>query len=112
MDLVKGANLGLRFFLEMAALAALGYWGFQVGAGPLARVALGVGAPLIAAVVWGLFVAPKATMNAPEAVRLLVQAAVFGGAALALARADHATMGAVLALVAVANAALMLAWNQ
>ena len=112
MDLIKGANLGVRFILELAALAALGYWGFRVGDGAIARVALGIGTPLVAALAWGLFVAPRASVDAPEAVRLLLQIAIFGGAALALARADQAQMGIALAAVAALNAALMLAWNQ
>ncbi len=46
------ANLALRFVLELAALAALAYWGFHTGHSLLGDVALGVGAPLLAAVIW------------------------------------------------------------
>ena len=51
---LKGANLALRFLLELAALAAVGYWGWDAG-GPL----LAIAAVAAVAVVWGLFVAPK-----------------------------------------------------
>ena len=54
------ANDGLRFVLELAALTALGYWGFAEHEGVLQWL-LGLGAPLLAAVVWGAFVAPKAS---------------------------------------------------
>ena len=48
---LTAANLALRFFLELAALAALAYWGFHTGRSVLADVVLGLGAPLLAAVV-------------------------------------------------------------
>ncbi len=35
---IKNANLALAFFLELAVLVALGYWGFQTGQGTLARI--------------------------------------------------------------------------
>jgi hypothetical protein len=52
------ANLTVAFLLELCALAALGYWGLRAASGPAAKAALGIGAPLLAAVLWGLFAAP------------------------------------------------------
>lgn len=52
------ANLTLAFLLELCALVALGYWGVWTGDGPVTKAALGIGAPLCAAVLWGLFAAP------------------------------------------------------
>ena len=51
MELIKGANLALRFLLELCALGALGYWGFKTGGGAVAKITLSIGAPLVAAVV-------------------------------------------------------------
>ena len=51
---LKPLNLGLRFVLELCMLVALGIWGFSE------NVVLGIAAPLAAAVVWGLWIAPKA----------------------------------------------------
>jgi hypothetical protein len=56
LEVIKGANLALRFLLELCALGALGYWGFKTGGGLIAKIGLGIGAPLVAAVVWGTFV--------------------------------------------------------
>jgi hypothetical protein len=78
------ANLTLRFLLELAAIGALGYWGFRSGSGPLTKAALGLGAPALAIVLWGTFVAPKANVAVADPVRLLLSLAVFGAAALAL----------------------------
>ena len=112
MDPIKDANLAVRFLLELAALAALAWWGYRTGGGPLAKVGIAAGIPLAAAVVWGAFVAPKAAVPVPGAARLLLQIAVFAAAAVALARLGHRTPAAVFGLVAVANAALMTAWRQ
>ena len=81
------ANDGLRFTLELAALASLSYWGFAEHDGGLQWL-LGLGMPLLAAVVWGAFVAPKASRPTTDPVRLLLELAIFGGGVAALWAAD------------------------
>ena len=71
MGLIKGANLALRLFLELWVLGALGYWGFKTGNAMIAKIALGVGAPLAAAVVWGAFGSPRAPVQLPRLVVLV-----------------------------------------
>ena len=93
---MRYANDGLRFVLELCALAALAYWGFHTESGAL-QWALGLGAPLAMAVVWGLFMSPKASRPARDPVRLLAEIAIFGTAAAALADADHAPLAVVFA---------------
>ncbi len=96
------ANLALRFLLELAALAALGYWGAHRPASLAARVALALLAPLAAALAWGAVVSPRARLRVTAAVRLLVELAVFGGAAWALVAAGRlrwaVAFGAAVAL--------------
>jgi len=48
VSILKGANLVLRFLLELCALAALCYWGFKTGTGPISKAVLGIGVPLAA----------------------------------------------------------------
>ncbi len=55
---LPGATVTVRFLCELAMLAALAYWGFTVGDGACAWV-LGIGAPLLAAIVWGAWVARR-----------------------------------------------------
>lgn len=59
LEVIKGANLALRILLELCALGALGYWGVKAGGGLMSKIGLGVGAPLVAAVVWGAFVSSR-----------------------------------------------------
>lgn len=75
----------------------------------VARVLLGVGAPLLAAVVWGLFVAPKAAIPLNMPLRLVPEILVFGSAALALFATGHPVLGASLSIVAAVNRVLVLA---
>jgi hypothetical protein len=100
------ANLALAFVLELCALAALCYWGVSVGGGPFTKTALGLGAPLCAAVLWGLFAAPRAPVSVPL-LALGTKVLVFGSAALALYVTGHSTLAIVFALIVVANAVLV-----
>jgi hypothetical protein len=99
-------NLALAFALELCALAALCYWGFSVGGGPVAKAALGIGTPVCAAVLWGLFAAPRAPVSVPL-LELGTKLLVFGSATLALYATGHLTLAVVFAFVVVANAALI-----
>jgi hypothetical protein len=98
-------NLGLRFFLELAALAALGYWGSQTGPLPVAIV-LAIVAPLVAAVLWGAFVAPKARRRLPGARRLLVEIPIFTAAVAGLAATGEWVLAGILAGAVVVSEAV------
>lgn len=108
---VEVANLALRFFLELAALAALGYAGFTAELGWAPRLLLGIGVPLVAAVAWGMLRVPDDPGPAPVAVdgrlRLLIEALVLGGAVAALYLAGRPTLATVFAAVLVAHYVLL-----
>jgi hypothetical protein len=103
---VKQANLGLRFLLELCLLAALAYAGLQVS------VLLCVVAPLLAAVVWGLFVSPRARFPLRPAAWLAVQVVLFGIAIAGLIAAGSVVLGIAFAVAVAANLALVLFWHQ
>ena len=111
LTLAKSTNLAVRFLLELFALGALGYWGFVSGGNTVAKMALGLGAPLLAAVVWGLFVAPKAAILLAMPLRLIPEVLVFGSAALALYASGHLTLAVIFVAVAVVNRILVLVWE-
>jgi len=112
LEVIKAANLALRFLLELCALGALGYWGFKTGGVLITKIGLGIGAPLVAAVVWGVFVSPRAPVALPGPLSLILQALVFGSAAAALAYAGHHSLALLFVAVVVINAILMYAWGQ
>ena len=105
------ANDGLRFLLELGALAALAYWGFSEFGG-LVQWLLGLGTPLLAAAMWGRFVAPKASHPQVDPRRLLLEIAVFGSGAAALLVSGHTALGLVFAGLALLHLGLTLALGQ
>ncbi|MGW8763343.1 YrdB family protein [Streptomyces sp. NPDC055815] len=105
-------NEGLAFLLELAALAVLAWWGWDSAENVVLRLLLAIAAPAVAAVVWGLFAAPRARFRVPLAGVLLVKALVFGAAALALLAVDRPVWAVVFAAVTLVNTALATADRQ
>jgi len=60
MHLIKSANDGAAFVLELAAVAGLAWWGFSVAHGLAVRAVAGVAAPLTFLLVWSQWLAPRA----------------------------------------------------
>jgi hypothetical protein len=112
MNALKIANLALAFLLELCALAAFAWWGYQTGQGTLAQIALAVGAPLVVAVFWGLFVAPRAVFPLPPLRRSLLALVVFGAAFVALFVTGQTALAWIFLVAAILNRILILAWKQ
>lgn len=105
-------NLALRFLLEIAALVTIGYWGFSQHSG-IWRFIIGLGGPLIAAVLWGTFAVPddlsrsgKAPVAVPGVLRLVLELSLFGFAAWALYDTSSTVMALILASITIAHHAL------
>ncbi len=112
MELIKSANVGVRFLLELWALAALGYGGFRASDHVLLKLVLGLGAPLIAAVLWATFGAPAAQAKLSGGLHLALEVVIFGAASAALAKAEQPGLASALALVFILNRVLMAVWSQ
>jgi Protein of unknown function (DUF2568) len=97
--------LGLRFVCEMAALAAVAYWGQQAANG-LAGIVLAAIAVAVVAVVWGVFLAPKRQLQVGLPTRLAIELAVWVAAAAGLWSAGQPTLATVLFIVAVVTGAI------
>jgi len=100
---LRWANEGLAFLLELASLGALCYWGFTTGRGWPIKIGLGIGAPLFAVVIWGLFAAPDATITMPLVGVLVVKAFVFGAATATLYAATKRSLAIAYGVVALVN---------
>jgi hypothetical protein len=112
VESIKFANLAARFLLELCALAALGYWGFLVGPSLPAKIGLAIAMPLLTAVVWGTFIAPRASVQVPTWLWLALQVVVFGCAAAGLFLTNHHTLAGIFVLAVVLNSALLYIWRQ
>jgi hypothetical protein len=110
MTTLRVIVLGLRFLLEVAAVIAFAYWGFTTGEGAAAWL-LGLGAPLAAIVVWGLFVAPRAVVSLPEGVRLGIRVLVFAFAVAAVFAAGRPGLALVFGVALIADVMLEQLWE-
>jgi Protein of unknown function (DUF2568) len=106
---MKNANLGLRFLLELSALAAVGYWGWKAGDGAT-RWALAGAAVVAIGAVWALFVSPKATIEVSRPLQLAIELAVWVAAGTALLAAGHTGLALAFVAVAVVSGSLNYAW--
>jgi hypothetical protein len=77
-----GLALTVRFVLELALLVGVGVLAWQIAA-PSRWVAV-IAGPLAVAVVWGLFLSPKATITLPAGAQFAVEAVLFLGAGAGL----------------------------
>jgi Protein of unknown function (DUF2568) len=109
---VQSANLALRFLLELCALAAVSYWGWQAGASFPAKLALAIGVPLVVAVAWGLFVAPNAAVPLPGPLMFVLGLLILELAAGAVVLTGRRRIGLIFAVAALVNAVLMAVWQQ
>jgi hypothetical protein len=71
------ANDVVAFLVEVTVVVLLALAGFTADAAVAVRVLLGLGLPLVAVVLWGLFAAPRARVESPP-LRLLVKVVVLG----------------------------------
>ncbi len=93
-------------------LAAFAYWGFQTGQSTIVKIGLGIGIPLLAAVIWGLFMAPNSSMRLHGAAYLALKLLLFGLAVAALITTGNDALGIVLGVVVVINTILLYVWKQ
>ena len=107
---MKPANLGLRFLLELSALAAVGYWGVETVDGVVGWV-LGLAAVGAVIAVWALFVSPKHTVGVSERVSFGIELAVWLAAAAALYATDHTALALAFLVVSVISGILNYAWR-
>ncbi len=95
---MKALSLTVRFACELAALVAVGWWGWTV------TPVLGVALPLLVAVVWGAWIAPKARRRLADPVRLVLELLIFAGATASFAAVGQWVVAIVFAVAAVGTA--------
>lgn len=112
MAALRIINLGVRFLLELAALAAFGYWGATVRAPGAIRALLAIGIPLVVALLWGLFISPKARYSTGRPGQVGLGLVVFLASSLLLRERGHVAMSDVFTMTAVISSLLLYALPQ
>ncbi len=110
--MLKSINLALAFLLELALLAAFAYWGLRTGASTAAKLVLGIGVPVLVAIIWGVFMAPNSSLRLQGVAYLALRLVLFGLAVAALLAAGRPILGALLGLLFVVNTVLLYVWSQ
>jgi hypothetical protein len=90
---------------EVAALVVLARWGATVPGPLVARVLLGLGLPLAAALLWAAFAAPRAPVRSTPLL-VATKVGVLGAAVAATAQLAGPVAAAALAAVSLAGAVL------
>ncbi len=112
MDILKGINLLVRFLLELCMLAAVSYWGFKTQSAWSLKILLGIGLPILIAVLWAMFLSPRATHPLSGISFLALELILLGSGAVALFASGKPTLGWVYAIAAVINKVLLGLWKQ
>lgn len=103
---MKAVNDAVRFLVELAAPAAVCYWGFRDHSSWVAKLVFGIGGPVLIASTWGIWMAPQSKRRATEGIRVLLEVVIFALATAALAASTGAALAIIFAVVAAVNAAL------
>lgn len=112
MEFIKAVNVGIRFLLELCILVIWGYWGGRMGENGLTKILMGGGIPILFAVVWGIFLAPKSATRLPEPWLFLLEIVIFGLAAWALYSTGKISLAIIFGVVYLFNKLLMSIWSQ
>jgi hypothetical protein len=97
-----GPNAILHFVLELVALVTFAIWGFASWELPWSIVA-GIGAPVLAALIWALFLSPRAVLAIDVYGRSLIELLLMGAAALAWLDLGQPVVAIVFGVLAVVS---------
>ncbi|MGE8203931.1 YrdB family protein [Heyndrickxia sp. NPDC080065] len=107
MIIVQYTVMIIMFLIELASLVAFSYWGFHLDKGLFAKIVFGVGTPLLVAIFWGIFIAPKASIPVSVPLRILLQIIIFGLAAVSLHSSGRSVLAILFIIVTIINMFLM-----
>ena len=107
MLIVQYTIVAIFFCLEISTLAALMYWGFHIDKGMLMKTVLGVGAPILVAIIWGTFIAPKASIPVAVPLRIFLQIIIFGSGVAALYFSEKSMLAIILGVAVFMEMTLM-----
>ena len=90
----------VRVVVLIAAIASLALWGFASWDLPW-NIVIGVGAPVVALLLWALFLSPRPVLRVHPFLRAVVELFIYVGVTIAWWSMGQALIGTAFALVAV-----------
>ena len=107
MIFVHYVIISIFFLMELAMLAAYSYWGFHLDKGLLIKLLIGIGTPILVAVIWGTFISPKAAIPVTTTIRIGLQTILFGCSVLALYYSGKTTLAIIFGMIILIEMILM-----
>lgn len=90
----------VRVVVLIAAIASLALWGFASWDLPW-NIVIGVGVPVVALLLWALFLSPRPVLRVHPFLRAVVELFIYVGVTIAWWSMGQALIGTAFALVAV-----------
>ena len=103
MSQLRDVALVGRFVLELLAIAAVSWWGFQLDAPSPVRVIAGLVAPAAVIVVWATFVSPRPRIVVAPPLRLAIELVVWVVAVLAIVDVPAILAAIIFALLVITD---------
>ena len=100
------AFLTLRFGVELWTFVVLAMAGASASAGLAARIVLAIAGPLVFAVIWGLFMGPRARRRLRNPRRLIAELVIFAVSGALAGVSGHWLAAVIYLVVAIGAAAL------
>lgn len=100
MKWIKVSILIVLFLLEIGGMVVFSYWGYHINAGVAVKIIMAVAIPLVIAILWGLFLAPKASLPIISyPIRTVLKLVVFVVASAALYTIGRIALGALFLIL-------------
>ena len=112
MEIIKAINLAIPFFLEIAMIVTLGYFGFHYPQNILLKYVLMIALPIGAIVLWGYFAAPKSKHRLQQPYRVLFALAIFGASVFLLNMTGKTMLAAFFAIMIILNQLFLFIFKQ
>lgn len=105
-------NLIIRFLLELVIFISFAYWGFKLEQGLFIPFIVGLGLPIIGALIWGKFLSPKRTIKLSLLWRLIIESLFIVGAFLCLYDLGFQAFAIGFGIIAVLNRIILVAGHK
>ncbi|MEJ7678681.1 MAG: YrdB family protein [Segetibacter sp.] len=112
MIAIKFINSVIAFALELCMLFGLSYWGYQNSNHNFLKYLFAIALPLIAAILWANFAAPKSKTRLANPYRTLFKLWLFITTAFLIYEPGHLQLAIIFGAVALLNEIVAFLLNQ
>lgn len=106
MEKIRMINSLLAFLVEIAMLVLLGYWGYHTSDDNVFKYILAIATPAGAAVLWGIFAAPRSKTRLRQPLLLIFKLVLFMITAFLVYRLGRVNAAAIFIFFALLNQAV------